>query len=224
MTEQELPKDEELIKNDGKDLQRITSWIGRVEANTKKQNEMFAELSQKLDTLSNKGPKFGEDDQAKFNEKLHTMILEGKVMEALKLVNNVNEEAKKRIKAADTKMLDEAIMGFADEPVMKNEDLAKEIRSLAESMVKNGHDPRTAVNLAKTQVENKALKTMLTSGQRGSLDLLSKSGGRQAHVEDKKLPPQAEAAFQRAMSKGLFKDRDEYLKYLDPRVREAWGV
>ena len=226
MTEEKTETTEEqsdLIKNDGKDLQRITSWIGRIEANTKKQNEMFSSLAEKLDAMSNKGPQFGDDEQDKFNAKLHEMILEGKVMEAMTLVNKVNREAETRIKQADKKKFETAIGAIADDPLMKNEDLSKQVRDTAAQFMNAGHDAQTAVELAKTKIENQALRSIAESGH-GSLEMLAGGSNRPPATQEKKLPPLAEKAFQQGKVKGYFKDRQEYIDNLDPRVRAEWGL
>ena len=217
--------DTDLLKDDGKDIQRLKSWVGRLEAGSKKQQETLDAIASKLDTFSEQGkPSFGDDDQAKFNEKLHEMILDGNVMEALTLVNNVHREAETRMKAADQKKFDTAIGSLSDDPVMKNEDIAERVKKQARDLMSNGLDAKTAVSYAKTAVENEALRTMIQSGSNVSLDMLGGGGGSPVATKEGKLPPAAEAQYLKGKEKGLFDNRQEYIDNLDPRVRADWGL
>jgi len=231
MTEENEQNEEQndLLKNDGKDLQRLQSWLGRVE---KSQKELADSLTEKLSAIgekleSNQGPQrpqFGDDEQEKFNEKLHEMILNGKVMEAVKLIQDVDEKAKTMMKQADQKKFDRAMSALAEDPIMKNEDLAKKISESAQALVSQGYTPELAVSTAKANVENEALRSMVQSGGDVSLDMLGGGSQNPPATKEKKLPPGAERAYQSGKEKGLFNSRDEYLDALDPRVRQEWGL
>lgn len=217
--------DADLLKDDGKDIQRLKSWVGRLEAGSKKQQDTLDSIAAKLDSFSDKGkPAFGDDDQAKFNEKLHEMILNGQVMEALTLVNNVHREAQTRLKAADQRKFDTAVDALSDDPVMKNEDIAAKVKEQAKTFMSNGMDAKTAVSYAKTAVENEALRTMIQSGTNVSLDMLGGGGGEPVATKEGKLPPAAETQYQKGKDKGLFANRQDYIDNLDPRIRADWGL
>ena len=231
MTEKNQDQNEEtkddLIKNDGKDLQRLMSWVGRVEKNQKDQTEAFAKLAEKLDGLSAQGPQkpeFGDDEQAKFNEKLHEMILNGNVTEAFKIYQNVEKKAQSLIKQKDQKQFESAMSSLADDPIMKNEDLAKKVTESAQALMSQGYTPDAAVRTAKVTVENEALRNMAQTSGTVNLDMLGGGGKQPPQTQEKKLPPGAERAYQQGKEKGLFKTRDEYLDNLDPRVRAEWGL
>jgi len=224
------PDNNTLVKGDGKDFDRLSSWIGRVEAANKEQAKKFDSMMEKLDSLANSNstgkPQFGDDEQAKFNEKLHEMILDGRVTEAFSLVNQVNAEAQNRIKAADEKKFAVALDAIKDDDVMKGE-LAPKVEESARALMEQGHDPETAVSFAKTSVENEALKGIIQSGNAtpASLKMLGGSGGQKPPAAtENKLPPAAEEQYQKGKEKGLFKDRNDYIKNLDPRIRAEWGL
>lgn len=228
MTEEQTQEGQEPspLKGDEKDLQRLASWLGRVEKNYKDQETKFTELMGKIENLSEQKnrPQFGDDEQAKFNEKLHSMILDGNVMEALTLVNKVNDEAKRRIKDADKKRLETAFSAIAEDPLMKNEDVSKKIRDMADTLVQQGMDPKVAVSHAKTSVENETLRSMIASGQNVNLDMLGSGGPKAPLTPDKKLPGNFEKAYLAGKEKGYFKDRQDYINSLDPRVRAELGL
>jgi len=224
MTDQDINIDPEKnpLKGDDKDLQRIASWLGRVEADTKKQREAYDNLASKIEELSSskKKPEFGDDDQAKFNEKLHEMILDGRVMEAVSIINDVQKQAKDQLKAADRKKFDTAIQAVADDPIMKDKTLSEQVKQRAAELMNDNLPATAAVNMAKMEAENNFLRN--AGGGAKSLELLGSGGHRPPPAGEKKLPDLAEQAYQKA--KDLFKDRQEYIDNLDPRVREQWGL
>lgn len=221
-TEVKEQENEDLLKEDGKDLQRIKSWVGRIESSNKETQTQLSSLAQKIESLNQK-PSFGEDDNAKFNEKLHNMILEGKVMEALNLVNNVNRTAEQQIRASEKKRFDAVVESLSDDPIMKNPDLSKRVKDAAQSLMSQGYDAKVAVNQAKLAVENETLRDMASKGK-VNLDMLGAGGGKPPAQKSAELPPEAEKAYQSGKSKGIFTDRQDYIDNLDPRVREAWGL
>lgn len=209
-----------LLKGDEKDLQRLASWIGRIQADSKKKDDMLKEMSQKLESSSGKKPEFGEDDVSKLNEKLHEMILNGNILSAMEIVNNIHTEARKQLKAADKKKFDTAIEAVADDPLMKDAELSAQVRERAAKLMQDGVKADIAVSMAKTEAENSFLKS--SGGGTSSLELLGSGSRKAAPAGEKKLPPAAEEAYQK--SKKYFKDRQEYIDNLDPRVREQWGL
>lgn len=220
--ENENQDNEELLKEDGKDLQRIKSWVGRIEASNKTTQAQLSALTEKIESLNQK-PSFGEDDNAKFNEKLHNMILQGNVMEALNLVNNVNRTAEQQMRASEKKRFDAVVESLSDDPIMKNEDLSKKVKDAAQALMSQGYDAKVAVNQAKLAVENEALRDMASKGK-VNLDMLGAGGGKPPAKKQAELPPEAERAYQAGKSKNIFVDRQDYIDNLDPRVREAWGL
>ena len=231
MTEENQEQNEEnkddLLKNDGKDLQRLQSWLGRVEKNQKDMTDKFASIAERLESMSSQGPQkpeFGDDEQAKFNEKLHEMILNGNVTEAFKIYQNVERKAQSLIKQKDQKQFESAISSLAEDPIMKNEDLAKKVTESAQALMQQGYSPDAAVRTAKVTVENEALKNMAQTSGTVNLDMLGGGGKQPPQTKEKTLPPGAERAYQQGKEKGYFKNREEYLENLDPRVRAEWGL
>lgn len=216
---------DEFFKDDGKDLHRLKSWIGRVEALSKETQGMIKANSEKIDSLKTEPtkPQFGDDEKDKLNEKLHEMFLNGQVLEVLDVHANIKKEAATRVKNADKVAFDNALKAISEDPIMKNDELSGSVKNKAAELMNGGMDAKSAVVQAKLHVENTVLRQMAESGGGVSLDLLSSGGGSPPKEAEKKLPPQAERAFQLGQKKGYFKDRDDYLDSLDPRVRAEWG-
>lgn len=226
-------KDDDLLKGDGKDIHRLKSWVGRLEADRKKDREILQSIASKLDGLNRPAaepdkPTFqGNDERAKFNEKLHEMILDGKVVEAMEIVNEVNRKAQDLQRRHAEKQFDAAISSIAEDPVVKNEDTGKKVREMARGYMEKGLGANEAVRLAKAEVESAVLRHMIESGNArpGALEMLGGPGtGKPAAAQEDKLPPQFEEAYQKAKKKGLFKDRKEYIGALSPMVRQEFGL
>jgi hypothetical protein len=225
MTE-ELQENDDFFKDDGKDLHRLKSWIGRVEAGSKETQGMLKEITEKIESLKTEPskPQFGDDEKAKLNEKLHDMILNGQITDAFNVVHKINQEAESLMKQADKKAFENAVKAIGDDPIMKNEELAGNVRNKAAELVNNGVDAKSAVVQAKLHVENTVLRQMAESGKGVSLDLLSGGGGSPPTEKEDKLPPGAERAYQLGKKKGYFTDRQDYLDNTDPRVLAEWGL
>ena len=209
--------------------QEIKSWVGRVEKTGQGNTEMLKSISDKLEAMGNNEPAapiFGEDPQEQLNKKTHEMILDGDVTGAFNLLKQIDDKAKALIDKQDNRQLTAALSAISDDPMMKNEVLAKQVADESARLVGEGINPANAVSHARATVENTALREMVQSGGSNvSLEMLGGGGGGEPPaVVDDKLPAAFEESYQQGKEKGLFKDRKDYTDNLSPAVKKQYGI
>ncbi len=208
-------------ESDGKDGQRALSWLGRME----KDNKTFqTTVLEKLEGLGQaKGPeKSGDAQKDELNEKLYDLYMSGKPLEAQKLIDQINRDSRTNLENMHNRQLKEAL-SKVDDPLMDT--IGKDVEAMAAQLVKEGTRPAQAVRTAKAEVENALLRKQFIDGSGGKgLGLLSATGTRKTETPTGGLPKDLQAACERDIADGKFKDEAEFLKYLDPRIKARHGV
>ena len=198
-------------------LQQISSVVGSI---VKKaiEKDVMPLMSQPREPESYATP----DNPAyqKFNERLSERLFSGDVAGALQDYLNVHEKANKNLSQKQKTELNRHISSYEDRPYYK--DVYAEVDKRAKEYVANGYPPGPAADLAYEKSVNAFL---MSKAPDNSGSLAMESGGRRStKTQGSKLPPQFEKAYQQGKEKGLFKDRNEYIENLDPRVRQTYGI
>lgn len=235
------------------ELQRIRSWLGRVEKSVKDLGALGPAVTQLSDAVKALQAGNGANNQnhipanpvadmaAKrnpqsplpssleaFNEDLYRQMMEGDVMGALQRATDVMQEAQTKLRDTKRKQVDDSVSSLTSDPVLKDflSQHSDNVKKTAYTYAERGYSPLDAVKLAVANIELDARKeAALNPDNPVNTGMLEPGrGGKGPQSADKKLPPQFEAAYQRDKEKGLFKDRNEYIANLSPRVREQFGI
>ena len=202
-----------------KQMEQLSTLVGRI---SKKQ------LEEHVIPLINRQPTPAggsqTDDSVKaFNEKLQTMIFEGKVLEAYQLANDVQTRARTNISETQKTQTLQELTKFSDKPFYK--EIYSEMKKSAEEVVGQGYPPEAAAEYGYFKAKSQFLETKLSGGD-DEKDLGFVEGGRppQRGTKVGKLPPQFQAAMERDIRDGLIKDEAEYRKTLHPSIRKAHNI
>jgi hypothetical protein len=227
-TAEELAAEEaaalEAKKGEEDEAQKLRSWLGRVEKTTKDHGAEMAEIKGSLQEIASllQTQHTPKAEPNAVNERLREMLLGDNPMEGLEFYDNIKTEAQKNLSALKQKRLNEAFGKMKDHPML-SEDVKKE----AQSMVNNGIDPGTAVQMAVLKAENTQKDGILTKIKEQNptiLDMLGPGNPKAGVKPEGKLPPTYEKACQKGIADGTFKDREEYIKLLDPNLRQSLGI
>jgi len=220
---QNLPPDE---------VQKIKSWLGRVEAGSKDTAKQMGEfksmLQQITDRLDRGSQQFSSSGPpSTFDEELHAMVLGGQVTEAFDRYSSMKTEADQRLQnLKDQKMKDAmTAINIGESQWLRGKD--KEIESGARQLIGRGIDPTIAVQTVAREMENQGMKAVFNQLVKESPDrfeMLGQGSGQGTPSSKGKLPPEYEEACQTGIKKGTFKDRDEYISFMSPRIRAKLGV
>ena len=221
------------LKGDDKDMQRMSSALGRalkdlgdlsktVVGLTKGQQHA-AEVLQNLNK-----PRQNQDmnpDLAKLNEKWQNEILAGNVVGVLDEYTNLLSTHQRNVTDSQQAELSRSLADFDEQPFFA--EMKADVRKTAETYVRKGVAPSVAVELAYNKHKAEFLSGIVATVNKSnpaSLEFM-KGGGKKPPGDtdySKKLPEDLEAAFQR--DKKLFKDRKDYLAHMSPRVKTQYGI
>jgi len=221
------------LKGDEKDMDRISSAIGRLFAGQKDTSETLKVIASKLDNIGNVPERFEpqvmpqqQDGLTALNEKLQEKILNGNVVDALDEYLGLLETAKASQSRANTNAVNKLLSGLEGQPYY--DDIKDNASKLAHDYVGKGLAPTQAVELAyakSTADFSTGLLATLNSQDPKRLEMLKGGKSFKTPSDDKgKLPDRLEKAMQRDISDGLFKDRNEWIANLDPRVKTQYGL
>lgn len=228
----EAQKEDPLAKFD----QKYGSWIGRLEAQQKKDRETILSALNELKAAKEQPPAnpFQQQEQPSgikaLNDKFAEKILQGNVIEALDeyttLKKNAEEMLVKRTQTEMNKLLSTL---EENEPIFKN--VKNDVIQVAGNLVGQGYSPQDAVAFAWERSQAGYYKKLIASG--GGLDpssLETTTGGSQhedAGSRKGKLNAEGKKAWEKNKDvkvggKPLFKDEAEFIAQMNPRVRERF--
>lgn len=202
--------------------QYMGSWMGR---NIKKHVEdAIAPLIQGQQQQPIVDPPGdGGNLQTEFDEQVQADFFAGKTSKAIGDVLDVRERVKINIATNKKIEVDKAITALSDQPYYK--DIHGEMKAIAHEAVANGYPPDAAVKLAYNQAKGDHLQRKMDGDNPGSGDLDRLPGGtRQSRQTKTKLAPEFKKACEEGIAKGLFKDEQEYINYLNPAIRQQYGM
>ena len=112
--------------------QYMGSWFGRIVSN-QLEEKVMPHLNKVSETQPTNIPNAGSEDAlTKFNEKVQTMIFDGKVLEAFQLVQDVQNRAKTNVSQAQKVETDKLITNLSDQPYYK--DIFSDVKNIASEM------------------------------------------------------------------------------------------
>jgi hypothetical protein len=230
-TAEELAAEAKALENKGitdDDAQKLKSWLGRVEKTGKDNSDAMTALTESFnekfqnitDLLQSQSTPKAEPNAV--NEALREKLLGDNPMEGLEFYDKIKTDAQTNLNAMKERKLNAAFDVVKDHPRM-----SEDVKAEAKKMVSNGIDPNSAVQMAVLKAENKHDKGILSQIKEKNptvLEMLEPGNPKAGVKPESKLPPNFEAACQRDIAAGTFKDRDEYIKFLDPKIRDSLGL
>lgn len=200
--------------------QYIGSWMGRI---IKKQFD--ENVLPHLKTQNQASVPVKEQDEALklFNEKVQEKLFSGDAVGAMDMVLNLKERAKENLTQTQNMNLMRGLTTYSDKPYY--EDIQPEMQKLAKEKVSNGWPVQAALDASYSEAKAAHLEQRLTGGDREHSNLnLSASGRQAARTKATRLPPAFEKQCAKDIADGIYKNRDEWVKALAPKVKESLGL
>lgn len=216
------------LKGDEKDQHRIASALGRA---LKKQGEQDKFNKQVMDTLSkleqhlSNPPKNTHPDVAKLNEDWQNRILSGDVIGVLDEFSSLKTKAETEISQSNMNKVNQLMEGLSEEPFFG--ELEKVVRERSASLVQQGKDPQTAVDLAYNKARADYFGGLVASVHKTNPNALKLAkGGSKPDTEGSKgkLPEDFKKRAEKDIAEGLFKDEADWIASLSPQIRKQLGV
>jgi hypothetical protein len=199
--------------------QYLGSWMGRIIAK-QLDEKVLPHIRQPQQVV----PQVNQDDaMKKYNEEVQNKIFSGDAVGAVEMVLNLKEKAKQNLSQMQNMNLLRGLTTYADQPYY--EDIHPAMQNLAKEKIAEGWPVEAALKASYSEAKASFLETKLTSGDRENSGLSLSGGGRQSQRSKVvKLPPAFEAQCNRDISDGIYKNREEWIKALSPKVRERIGI
>lgn len=202
--------------------QFLGSWMGRI---IKKQfDENIVPHLKARDTVVPPVVNDQDDSLKKFNEKVSEKLFSGDAVGALDMVLQLKDRANKNLTETKKMNVLKGLTTFADRPYY--EDIHADMQKLTNEKVSQGWPVDAALNASYAEAKASFLESKIKGGDGDGGGLNLSGGGRQDTKRDKvvKLPPQFEAQCKRDISDGLYKNRDEWIAALSPKVKAHLGI
>lgn len=230
-TAEELAAEAKALENKGIDddkAQKLSSWLGRVEKTGKDNSDAMTALSENFneklqgitDLLQSQSTPKAEPNAV--NEALREKLLGDNPMEGLEFYDKIKSDSQNNLNAMKERRLNTAFEKVKEHPRM-----SEDVKAEAQTMVNNGVDPNTAVQMAVLRAENKHQGGILTQIKEKNptvLEMLNPGNPKGGDKPEGKLPPSFEKACQRDIADGTFKDRADYIKHMDPGMKQSLGL
>lgn len=216
------------LKGDEKDQHRIASALGRF---LKKQGEQEKFNKQMMDVVSNleqhlaNPPKNTNPDVTKLNEDWQNRILNGDVVGVLDEFTSLKSRAETEISQANISKVNQLMEGLSEQAFFG--DIEKAVRETSISLVQQGKDPQTAVDLAYNKARADYFGGLLAHVNKTNPNALklAKGGSKPETGEPKgKLPDDFKKRAEKDIADKLFKDEAEWIANLSPQIRKQLGV
>lgn len=232
--ETEETQDEDIkdsfLKGDEKDQHRIASALGRFLKNQGDQEKFNQQVLNTLNQLQENLSRPQETqnmhpDVSKLNEDWQNRILSGDVVGVLDEFSSLKQRAETEISQANANKVNSLVGGLSEEPFFN--DLEKGVREMAMSLVQQGKDPQTAVDLAYNKARGNYLAGLVANVHKTNPSALKMArGGSKANDAGSKgkLPPAFKERAAKDISDGLFKDEAEWIANLSPAIRKQHGI
>lgn len=196
-----------------KQYQQLATLTGRIVAN--QIEEKIMPTLNNLQTLP-ETPAAPSPD-ASYQERIFAGDVEGVVTDIMAKGTRKATAAQQQV-TIDTK---KAIADLSERPFYK--DTLTEIETETAKYVAAKYPPKAAAELGYQVAKANHLESQLEDrGQNLSMST-GGSGNRNRPVKVK-LPKEFEAACERDIAKGVFKDRDEFIAKLSPEIRQRYGM
>lgn len=225
------------LKGDDKDMQRISSALGRALKGQGEQQKINQKLTETIDGLTGKLSELTMSQPYiapqstdltgldKINEKLQERILGGDVVGALDEYNQLNQRAQDNLSKMNKGKVDNILGTLKEQPFF--EDIKDTVQKNAYGLVAGGYSPEDAASYAfekaRADFQGTLLATLHTQNP-GALETLRGGKPTPPPEEKGKLPPDVEAACQRDINAEIVKDKDEWIANLAPALRAQYGV
>jgi len=208
--------------------QKFSSWVGRLEAQQKKDRET---ILSKLDTLSTPPqqlPDYTERNESSgmkaLNDKWAERILQGDVAGVLEEYTSLRRSAEDTLSKRNTNELGRLIANLEEGNTKYIKEVKADVQKMSANLVGQGYTPQDAVAFAYEKSRADHLDRMVSGGDEfdpSSLETLS-GGSRHEDVGSKKgkLNAEGKKAFEK--NKAFFKDDAEFIASMSPRVKERF--
>lgn len=225
----EVQKDDPLAKFD----QKYGSWIGRLEAQQKKDRESILSKLDEINRNREQSPPNNPLQQGmeqpsgtdSLNNRWAEMILQGKVLEVLREHKELDAKATDTLSRRNVSERDRIVSALEEkEPIFK--DIKKDVVQIADNLIGQGYSPPDAVAFAFERSQAAYYKKLAGVGGGGDIDpssLETQTGGSRredAGAKRGKLNAEGKRAFEK--NKSHFKDEAEFISAMSPRVRERF--
>lgn len=212
-------QDEEKQKPFTKDQEAyIGSWLGRIVKNQIDEH-VLPEIRKMSVSKPPTQPVLQGDALQKFNEQLQEKILENP-MEAINMVLDVREKAKKNLESVAAQRMTAALTEFSSDDTYK--EVFPEANKLAKKYLDQGHAPQLAAQLGFQEAKLKRLEGG-SKWNEGSLSMAS-GGMRRQETKAPKLPDALRTAYERDKKDGFAKDEKQWIGNLSTETRRKYGL
>jgi len=199
--------------------QYLGSWMGRIIAK-QLDEKVMPHLRQPQQPVQSVGH---EEALKKFNEQVQEKIFSGDTVGAIDMVLNLKESAKRNLTQSQNMNLMRGLTTYSDQPYY--EDIQPVMQKLAKEKVSEGWPVDAALKASYSEAKAGFLEEKMKGGDRDVTGLGLSGGGRSPQrVKTAKLPPEFERACARDISDGIYKNRDEWIKGMNPDTRQRLGV
>jgi hypothetical protein len=203
------------------DEQQISSWVGRIVA--KQLDEKVMPHLRQTPSAPAQSTVNQDDMMKAFNEKVQEKLFSGDSVGAIEMVMNLKERVKQNVTQTQSMNLMRGITTYSDKPYY--EDIQSEMQKIARERISEGYPVDAALKVGYAEAKSSFLENKIGGG--GDHKGLGLSGGGRPAQRGKgptKLPEAFELACARDIADGLYKNRDEYIKALSPKIKEAYGI
>jgi len=219
--------------------QQTRSWLGRIQKEQKDfQQTVIEELKALKAAREQQQPSirieqqkglFGVDDtqSSELNARIRQMHENGDFIGAQMLVDSIRKTSETQLSRFKQQKLDVAMKTLPADESPHFQGITDRIREQAQTLVNHGYDPEAAVIIAEKDQKNRVLQDMflqLNQTNPGALKMLSGGGQKKQEQPSGKLPKALREQCERDVSRGVFKDEKEFLQYLSPQVKAAYGI
>lgn len=202
--------------------QYLGSWLGRIVANQINE-KVLPHIAKQESAPVAQQPVEQDEALKKFNDKVSEKLFSGDAVGAMEMVLALKERARTNLTQMQNINLLKSITTYADQPYY--EDVQQTMQQKAKELVASGYPPTAAAKTAYLEAKAEFLEKKIGGGRETKGIGLSQSG-RSAGRSGKpvNLPPAFEKQCARDVADGIYKNREEWVKALSPKVRESLGI
>ena len=201
--------------------QYIGSWMGRIIKKQFDENVLphIRQPQEVTHTATNP-----DDAMKAFNEKVQEKLFSGDAVGAMDMVMNLKDRARQNLTQNQNMNLMRGLVTYSDKAYY--EDIQPEMQKIAKERVAEGYPVDAALKTAYAEAKASFLENKLGGGDGDTKGLGLTGGGKQPPRGNKpvKLTPEFERACKRDIADGLYKNQEEWVKGLSPKVKERIGL
>jgi hypothetical protein len=199
--------------------QYLGSWMGRIIAKQLDEKVMpHIRQQQPVQPI-------GQTDDAmkKFQEQVQEKIFGGDSVGAIDMVLTLKEKAKQNLTQTQNMNLMRGITTYSDQPYY--EDIQPTMQKLAKEKIAENWPVEAALRASYAEAKAAFLEEKMKGGDREGGGFSLAGGGRSAQrTKVVKLPPEFERAMARDIADGIYKNKEDWVKGMNPKVKERLGL